>query len=267
MGAEESLREGKLDQCLTELQAEVRNDPSNSALRVFLFQLLAVLGQWDRSLRQLDVAGEMDAGTLAMVQTYRPLIQAEILRKNVMEGKRTPIVLGEPEEWIALLIEALRVTAEGHPEKASELRGRALEKAVAVPGDIDGTPFEWIADADSRLGPVLETVVGGHYTWVPFSCISKIVIEPPEDLRDMVWSPAHFTWSNGGEAVGMIPTRYSGTEDSADPGLRLARRTEWEEIGAESWRGLGQRMLTTDGGEYALLDAREISLSQPGSEE
>ncbi|WP_243671872.1 hypothetical protein [Paraburkholderia kirstenboschensis] len=71
MTAEERLREGDLDGCLSELQSRVRKEPSKAAYRVFLFQLLAVTGAWDRALTQLNVAGELDAAALPMVQTYR----------------------------------------------------------------------------------------------------------------------------------------------------------------------------------------------------
>ena len=32
---------------------------------------------------------------------------------------------------------------------------------------IDGKAFAWMADADMRLGPVLEAVINGRYYWVP----------------------------------------------------------------------------------------------------
>ena len=60
MNAEESLRDGDLQATLDALQAQVRADPSDAKLRVFLFQLQCVLGQWDRALTQLNVAGDMD---------------------------------------------------------------------------------------------------------------------------------------------------------------------------------------------------------------
>jgi len=65
--AEQSLAEGDLEHSLSALMDKVRNDPSNVENRVFLFQLLAILGQWDRALTQLKVVGELDAITLAMV--------------------------------------------------------------------------------------------------------------------------------------------------------------------------------------------------------
>jgi len=259
--AEQSLREGGLDESLTQLQEQVRKDPSNAKYRVFLFQLLAVLGQWDRAFNQLKVAGELDAGTLAMVQPYREALRCEVLRQGIFAGRGAPLVFGQPERWIALLIEALRLAAAGDDAAAKPLREEAFELAPATSGVIDGQPFEWIADADPRLGPVVEAVVNGAYYWVPFHLIRTLRIEEPADLRDLVWMPAQFTWANGGGSVGLIPTRYPGSESNEDAQIRLCRRTEWLERDPEFFIGLGQRMLATDGGEYPLMEIREISLN------
>ncbi len=260
MLAEQHLRDGNLTEALAQLQQEVRQDPASAQHRVFLFQLLSVLGDWDRAMTQLNVCGDLDAGTLAMVQTYREALQCEVLREQVFAGKKAPLIFGKPGQWIALLIEALRLTAEGHHEKAQELRAEAFESAPSTPGKIDDQPFEWIADADLRLGPVLEAIVNGRYYWVPFDHIRTIVVEEPADLRDRVWAPVHFIWANGGEAVGLIPTRYPGSHLSDDPQIRLAAKTEWREFPAETLLGEGQRLLATDVGEYPLMDIRAIEL-------
>ncbi len=261
MSATEHIRDGNLQAALESLQAQVRGAPSESKTRVFLFQLLCVMGQWDRALTQLNVAGDMHAGTLAMVHTYREILQCEALRAGVFDGTRAPLVFGEPEEWIALVLEALRVDAAEQYTKAQELRDRAFEQAPATSGSMNGEPFDWMADGDSRIGPFLEAIVNGNYYWIPFHRISRIEMDEPEDLRDFVWTPAQFQWANGGEAVGFIPTRYSGTESQADDLLRLARKTEWLEFGEGVYAGLGQRMLATDNNEYALLDVRTVLLT------
>ena len=121
--------------------------------------------------------------------------------------------------------------------------------------------FEWIADADMRLGPVCEAVINGRYYWLPFARLSRVVIDKPEDLRDTVWMPAHFMFTNGGESVGVIPTRYVGSEQHPDPLVRLSRRTEWVEAPAGVFSGLGQRVLATDVGEFPLMDVREILIA------
>ncbi|WP_038204001.1 type VI secretion system accessory protein TagJ [Xenophilus azovorans] len=243
---------------LKALSEEIRAKPGDSRLRVFMAQLLCVLGQWERALNQLSVAAELDALAVPMKQVYGEAIRCEGLRAEVFAGKRTPMVFGQPDQWLALLIESLLRRGAGDAQAAEQLRARAFDEAPAVAGRIDGTAFEWLADADMRLGPVLEAYINGRYYWVPFARLAQVKIEPPEDLRDAVWMPAHLLFENGGEALALIPTRYEGTEASGDGALQLARRTEWREIAPEVWCGLGQRLLGSDAGEHALMDVRQI---------
>ncbi|MCX7102375.1 MAG: type VI secretion system accessory protein TagJ [Methylobacter sp.] len=228
--AEKNLNEGNLSEAIINLQSEIRKNPADAKLRTFLFQLLAVLGEWDRALTQLNVAGDLDASTLPMVQTYREAIRSELLRKDIFYGHKTPQIFGEPQQWIALLVQALKLTAQQQFTEAKTLREQAFELAPATSGTINGESFDWLADADTRLGPVMEAVINGQYYWVPFLQIQEILIEEPADLRDMVWTPANFIWTNGGDSVGLIPTRYPHSETAEDPLLRLARKTEWTEF-------------------------------------
>lgn len=264
MPADVSVREGHLQEALAELQQQVRDDPANSKHRIFLFQLLAVLGDWNRAMTQLQVAGEMDASALAMAQAYREALKCEVLRGEIFAGERAPLVFGEPEQWIALVMEALKLSARGQHAQARKLRDLAFEAAPTSSGAIDGRRFEWIADADTRLGPILESIVNGRYYWVPFQRILRIQVDQPTDLRDLVWMPAHFSWMNGGEAVGLIPTRYPGSERSEDSQIRMGRRTEWKELAEDMYAGLGQRMLATESGEFSLMDVRDIQLDAIG---
>ncbi len=263
MDALEKLRAADLGGALADLQAEVRRNPADATRRVFLFQLLAITGQWERALNQLNVAGDLDAGTLIMVQTYREALRCEVLRQEVFAGRRAPLIMGEPERWIALALEALRLDAQGQHAQAGELRAEAFEAAPAVSGQVDGHVFGWIADADSRIGPFLEIIVNGNFYWAPFHRISRLSLEPPVDLRDLVWAPAQVTWANGGQSVALVPARYVATADQGDDRLRLSRMTEWREVGADVFAGFGQRVLATDGDEYSLLEIREIRLDAP----
>ena len=266
MDALQLISEGKLAAALSALQDAVRKDASNPKHRIFLFQLLAVLGQWNRALTQLGVCAELDAAALSMAQTYREAIHCEALRAEIFAGKRAPLIFGEPQSWLVQLIEALRKDGAGDHEGAAAQRGAAFEDAPASAGRANGEAFDWMADADPRLGPVLEAVVNGRYFWIPMARISRIVFDPPADLRDAVWTPVTFTWTNGASTVGLIPTRYDGTLGSGDDALLLSRRTEWVEQGAKAGHGLGQRMLVTDAGEYALMDLRTIEFDNPMQE-
>jgi type VI secretion system protein ImpE len=261
--AEQTLRDGRVEEALAELQVEVRKAPDNADYRVFLFQLLCVLGDWERARAQLKVLGELNPGALPLVHVYGAAITCELLRAEVFAGARTPLILGEPLPWVALLLQGLSEAAQGRGAAAAALRADALEKARAVPGTIDGEPFDWIADADSRLGPVCEAVIDGRYYWVPFERLRSIALEAPSDLRDVIWMPAQLRLVNGGETAALIPARYPGSERDGDNRIRLSRKTEWDEVSPGAFHGRGQRMFATPGGEYALLSVRRIELGGP----
>ena len=262
--AEEQLRAGDLAGCLADLTQQVRRSPADPRQRIFLAQLLMVTGDWERAAAQLEVLESLDASALPMVQTYRSAIQCVRLRLSVLRGERSPRVFGDPEPWIALLIQAL-APGSASSTQADELRAQAFASAPASPGSLNGVEFEWIADADSRLGPVLEVLLNGAYYWVPIHHVAAMTVEPPADLRDLVWLPVSLTWTNGGQVEALVPTRYVGTETLTDDALKLARKTEWTAIGAEVFAGSGQRVLATSVEEVPLLSVRELILRPEGT--
>lgn len=269
MDARQRLLDGDPRGALEALKGEVRKAPRQAPLRTFLFQMFCIFGEWDRALTQLTVAAELDPLALPMAETYRTLIRCELVREGVFAGNRTPTVFGHPLPWIPLLVEANRALAHGAFAAAASLRDTAFDQAEVAPGTMNGTPFAWIADADPRLGPVLEAVLDGTYYWIPLQHVAEIRIEPPADLRDQVWLPADFTWINGGVSVGFVPSRYPGSATATDPLLALGRRTEWQERGApdDGWAlGLGQRMFTAGDADMALMDLRHLVFgARPGS--
>ncbi len=255
MTAETLIKNGDVAGALAALQDDIRANPGDGKLRVFLFQVLCVMGDWSRAVAQLKTCVTLDPGTEPMARMYREAIVAEVAREKVFAGARPPVFGDEEASWLPVLWDALKKEMAGDTEGAEALRAMALKAAPAVPGRVNGADFEWIADADPRLGPVLEVITGGHYTWMPFSALSRITLEAPRDLRDLVWTPVTMTLRDGTDALGLIPTRYPGTGKVFSDAHRLARTTDWTDAG-----GTGQRMLCTDAGEFALLDLREITL-------
>lgn len=265
MLAEQLLREAKLQPALDELQQAVRSSPSDPKLRIFLAQLLMVLGQWERALRQLQLTATLSPEAIPMANTYRDLIVCEAARGQVFQGTRAPHVIGDPPEWLAMLVHALGLSARGEHAWAAEQRAQALEMAEAVPGLVNGHAFAWLADGDARLGPVLEVIVRGHYHWVPLARVAMLQLSAPADLRDFVWTPAALTLVGAEPVPCFIPTRYPDTEQSADDMLRLARKTEWLEVVPDCVTGLGQRCFITDEQTWALLDVRTLELRDDAS--
>lgn len=268
-----SLRNADLAASLKALQAQVRDNPADPKHRIFLFQLLTILGQWERALGQLNVLRDMNEESLSLVQTYQETLNCEALRSDVFSGKRSPLLFGEPEPWMALMLESLKLFSQGKEAEATSLREKALEDAPTTAGvislfpektDADEAPvvpthpFEWIADADSRIGPFLEAIINGKYFWIPFQRIGSVSLERVSDLRDLVWLPARFFWINGGETVGFIPTRYVDSQSQTEDHVKMGWKTTWNQVGEASYVGFGQRILTTDVDEYSLTSIQKI---------
>ncbi|MEE9318987.1 MAG: type VI secretion system accessory protein TagJ [Granulosicoccus sp.] len=263
ISAKKCVEDGDLDGALKQLKATIRDDPSSAKERTFLFQLYCVLGDWDRAFTQLSIAGDLDSDALLMVQTYRELLQCEMFRERVFAGDKLPLVMGKPPAWLGLLLRALSLSAANDGTHARKLCDEAFEQAGGCAGTIDGQPFEWLADGDMRIGPVVEAVIDGKYYWVPIDAIAEIKLSKPEDLRDLVWLPAQFKWSNDGASVGFVPVRYPGQKSVATDQHALARRTDWTDIGGEYFIGSGQKTFTSDTEEHPLLETRIIQFAGP----
>ena len=64
--------------------------------------------------------------------------------------------------------------------------------------------------------------------------------------------------------MAFIPSRYPNSGQNGVAAEKLSRATSWSDAGAETFVGLGQRLLSTDKGDVALLDARVISFHAAG---
>src|ERR1017187_6924157 len=120
MNSAELVQAGRLEEALAALQTEIREKPEDSRLRIFLFQLDCAFGLWEKALTQLQVIAELNADTMLLAQIFRPVIACEMLRREVFAGKRTPIVFGEPVEWMGLLIQANQLVVRGEFVAAAE---------------------------------------------------------------------------------------------------------------------------------------------------
>lgn len=257
--AETALERGDLGAAMRVVMDEVRATPSALAPRLALFQLAALAGEWSRASKQLQAVSELDAEAAPMAQVYAAAIEAEAVRRAVFAGTERPVCLGEPPAWMAMLGEALALDARGAGAAAGELRGRALDEAVAVAGEVDDAPFAWMMDADVRLGPVLELVVDGRYRWLALTQLRELRAEPPKDHKDLVWAPVRLTLVGGGELAALMPVRYPGSEQAVEPRVRLGRLTIWADAAGGQF-GSGQRIMATDAGDHPLLEIRRIRL-------
>lgn len=188
-------------------------------------------------------------------------------------------------QWLSTLWNALRAQQSGDLATADSLRLAAFAQAPDSAGEVlcsvshadagsatEGaagattasawgtTTFTWLADTDSRLGPVLEVIVQGRYVWLPFCHIQSLEVQGPRSVRDLLWLPATLTLHTGEDYACFVPGRYAGSEQMQTDALLLGRETHWHNVGETGVVALGQKTFTCDGGDVPLYDVRRLTL-------
>jgi type VI secretion system protein ImpE len=234
MNAQELYRAGRLTEALTALSAEVRDNPTDARRRTFLFELLCFAGEYTRADKQLEVLGQGGPTSEIGVLLYRSALFAERQRQDLFGQGAYP----QQEDVV---------------EKP---RG----------GVINGKPFKFFSDADSRIGPRLELFAAGNYLLLPFEHIASIQIMPPKRLRDLLWTPAavRTTPSFKGTELGevLIPALSPFAWQNPDDAVRLGRATVWEEPeGYDDQVPVGQKMWLADDEEIPFLELRSLEFN------
>lgn len=258
--ADALLRSGDLEGARAALVEVVRTRPADEQARMFLFQLLAVSGEWDKAKRQLNALAQLSGEAQMLSVAYGQAIDAEAERAAVFAGTaRARQHVASP--WAEGVIDAIGHFARGEIAAGEDARDAAFDAAPETPGTIDGEAIDWIADADSRFGPTFEAIIGGRYGLQPFDQVARIESEGARDLRDIVWYPVQIHFRTGQSVAAMLPARYPGSEGSADPNERLARATTWRDT---DWgqQGSGQRLwsLSTEA-DKELLSVRSLTFA------
>jgi type VI secretion system protein ImpE len=237
MTARELYQAGKLAEAVQALNGELRDNPGDTRRRTFLFELLCFAGNYDRADKQLEILAQESKDAQMGALIYRAALHAERIRCEIFEKKEYP-----------------RTDEDAEP--------------AALKGTWNGKPFEWIADADPRIGPRLEVFAAGQYLWVPFQHIASIEIQPPKRLRDLIWAPAilrtgpSFRDRELGEVLLPVLAPFSFQQE--DDALKLGRLTTWQESESGEAIPFGQKTFLIDDEEAPILELRQVEF-QPAS--
>lgn len=255
------LRSGDVDAARAALVNIVRSRPADDKARMFLFQLLCVLGEWAKARKQLEVLAQVAENAQMLLVTYNQAIDAELLRADVFDGKADMPVLVGMGGWIDGVAQAVTLQMQGKASEADAMRDEAFSHAPDTPGEVAGRRFDFISDADMRFGPAFEAIVAGRYGLIPFEAVQSISSDGPQDLRDTVWFPVQIALRSGQSIAAFLPARYPGSHAASANSIRLGRQTDWID---QPWgqAGLGQRIWSlSDGTDIGLLDLRSISFA------
>jgi len=255
------LRSGDVAGTRAALIQAVRAAPGDDRVRMFLFQLLCVTGEWDKARKQLETLVQVAADAQMLGVTYSQVLDAERLRADVFAGKADMPVLAGMDGWVEGVARAVALLAHGDTDAAQAARDEAFSQAPDTPGSIDGRAFDWIADSDARFGPAFEAIVAGRYGLVPFDAVESITTHGPRDLRDLLWLPVQMALRSGQTIAAFLPARYPGSEAAQDGATQLGKQTDWVD---RPWgqAGLGQRLWTlSDESEVGLLQFRQLAFT------
>jgi type VI secretion system protein ImpE len=234
MTAQELFKAGKLSEAISALNETLRNDPSNSKERTFLFELLCFSGDYDRAEKQLNILeqeGKKDSflGTLL----YKAALNAEKTRQEMFEKKTYP----------------------------KQVMDGALG---AVRGKLNGKEFQTLSDADPRIGEKLEVFAAGDYMWISYQDIAVFHMEAPKRLRDLLWAPAKLvtgpTFRSRDLGEILLPAISPGSWQHPDDEVKLGRVSEWCEDETGEVAPFGQKNLLVDGEEVPFLEIRELEI-------
>ena len=233
--AKELFQQGKVREAEKALTAYMRERPSDTAQRTFLFELLCFEGEYARAERQLGVlaGGSVEKETGAIV--YYAALHAEKTRHELFENEAFP----------------------------------SDSTAVSPPGELNGKPFSDLRDADPDIGARLEVFAAGAYLWLPFEHVASLEMGPPQRLRDTLWAPAlvqtaqSFKGMDLGEVL--IPAIYPFSWRHPDEAVWLGRVTDWTVDNEGREYPSGQKILLVDGEEIPFLEVRSLKFFHPAA--
>jgi len=261
MNASELFKNGKLQEAINAQIEVVKSKPADHSQRLFLFELLAFMGDLDRAGRQIDAVqyGEMELD--AATQNYRLLVDAERKRRRVFQNQEQPQFLVDAPEHARLRLQALAQLTAQPPQPNAELLSQADSATPPISGQLNNKPFAALRDADDRFGAVLEVMARGNYFWVPMDQVAALATNPPKFPRDLLWLPARLEMQSGESGEVFLPTLYPGSHTHADVQIKLGRLTDWVDGPGDTVQGVGLHLLLVDDNPVSLLDCRELTIS------
>jgi type VI secretion system protein ImpE len=237
MSPQELVRSGKLGEAIQILSGEVRDHPSDTRRRTFLFELLCIAGQYDRAEKHLNLLSQAGADAELGALLYRSAIVAERKRQVFFDSGQY---------------------ASAAPANAPPA------------GTLNGKPFRTIEDLDPRIGSRLEVFIAGEYVWLPFEHIGGITMQAPAKLRDTLWATAQvrtgpsFKGQEFGEVLIPILSPFSSKHENDE--VKLGRATDWRQQG-DDLVPFGQKLLLVDDEDaIPFLEIRELVFAETAPE-
>src|SRR5215470_2967256 len=120
MNSRQLFDAGKLNAAIEALGSELRDNPTDTQRRTFLFELLCFAGEYDRAEKHVNLLADQGPQAQLGAMMYLSVIHAEKLRRDMFRTSDFPT---------------------GNSAPAENIRGK-----------LNGLDFESFEDADPRIG-------------------------------------------------------------------------------------------------------------------
>lgn len=257
--ASQLFQQGDIAAAVAAMSVEVKNHPTDIAMRSTLTELLCVGDDLERADLQLAAIAQQDPTTAVQVSRLRQIVRAGEARRQVFRDGRPPELLASPPEHIGLRLEALMHLREGRPEAMAACLSRAEEVRPVVSGCRDDVPFDDFRDLDDLMGGTLEVMTTtGKYFWVPMEQVEQIEFQAPSRILDSAWRMAQISVREGPQGEVAIPTRYPVLSSAGAPPLPHGGETNWMEIAPGCVCGEGVRSFLVGEDSCSILELRRL---------
>lgn len=259
MNAGDLFKESKLGAAIDAQLAAVKAHPTDVQRRLFLFELALFAGDLDRAAKQGALVNFPEVEINATMDGYRLLVEAEKMRRRVLNEGEKPKSFGPLTPECSARIEALAQVRAGKAPAALAI----LEKNPTPPirGTWNDQPFADLCDCDDMLAPILEVCTNQGYFWVPLTEVRAIQSVGPKFPRDLYWLPVNLELANGQSGPAFLPALYVDSHLHADDVVKLGRMTDWIGGEGEPVRGRGQKTLLMGDDVIGLLELRELTIT------
>jgi len=254
---QEMLQEARLNDSITYLETQLKEDPLNVDLKSSLIELLCINGELERADKQLNNMVQKHPDYLIGASNLRQLIRAEQSRQDCLLGKSVPSVFTESDAHIEAFMK-LRVEINQGEEQNIIKAALALEEArPEISLTLNDNEVNEFRDLDDTLGGFIEIFgTDGKYYIAQLSNIDYINFKPVQSLIEQVWRRVELSIKDGPCGEAHIPLVYANSETDAE---KLGKETDWKEIAPDVMTGVGQKMWFVNDQAMTMSDFNKLS--------
>ena len=261
MTANELFQAGRLDEAVTAVVQEVKDQPGDLSRRTLLFSLLCFQGDLERARKQLSAIDSLTTQTDAAA--YLNLLAAEESRRQVFHDGALPKFFVDPPQRIEKSLAAVRRIKEHNFAEAHRLLDEAEAARPEFAGTFNGASFDDFADADDVTRSVVEFFQGRDYYWLPVDQLLQLQVVVPDPIRprDLFWAPCQVFFKDGKAQRGFTSVLYIDSFQAHDDSLRLGHSTSFHDTGHGVFRGTGRKQFVAGDADPTPLELNDVTFA------